>query len=383
VYALSVWGYAPSQVWLTRCCRAYRSWWGSPSSFPAALVRYTYSLATLAPCQPLPRGLQLPGAAVGSRKQAPAVDTSGRSNGRGAAGADSLPGSVAVAAAAADPADQVDKVVGSSATSGTGPQLAAAAAAVPPWENYSHVPGSEGPAPSAPLPSFNWLCAFLVEARRLIDRLKPSELGTLLWALARLRHTPDLVFMEAWYTAAAAKMEGTRMGVLALQLQALGLLQPGQGVPGAVPERFLLLAVGRAEQLLQEGEGSAADLGQVLWGLAQLRYWPGQRWMQLWYEGEVQIMALGGGSLQLRSATVCLQVPQDLQTPHTPGKDVICALLTLLAAPCRLRCAVTAGGGGRGLAAQHSGRCHVGAWQVRLPTTTRVFQGPGSSTGCP
>jgi hypothetical protein len=186
---------------------------------------------------------------------------------------------------------------GGSATGDMGMQSAAPApppaAAAPPWDSYA-ISINEGPAPSAPLPSFNWLTAFLVEGRRLSDRLKPAELGTLLWALARLRHTPDLVFMEAWYTAAAAKMESTRLEVLALQLQALGLLSPGEGVPGAVPERFMLLALGRAEQLVQGGEGSAADLGQMLWGLAQLRYWPGQQWMQVWFEGEEGRVACWG-----------------------------------------------------------------------------------------
>lgn len=93
--------------------------------------------------------------------------------------------------------------------------------------------------------------------------------------------------MEAWYTAAAAKMDRFQPGALALGVQALGLLKPGEGVPGGVSERFLRIALeGRQVMVGFRGE----ELGQMLWGLAELRWWPGDEWMEAWSEGEEGVM---------------------------------------------------------------------------------------------
>jgi hypothetical protein len=95
---------------------------------------------------------------------------------------------------------------------------------------------------------------------------------------------PDLVFMEAWYIAAASKMDRFQPGALALGFQALGLLKPGEGVPGAVSERFLRVALERGKEVMVGFRSE--ELGQVLWGLADLRWWPGDEWMRVWMEGE-------------------------------------------------------------------------------------------------
>ena len=101
--------------------------------------------------------------------------------------------------------------------------------------------------------------------------------------------------MDAWYTAAAAKMDRFQPGALALAFQALGLLKPGEGVPGGVSERFLKIAQDRAAEVMVGFR--AEELGQLLWGLAELRWWPGDEWMQVWMDGE---LSWGGCKAWLR-----------------------------------------------------------------------------------
>lgn len=48
-------------------------------------------------------------------------------------------------------------------------------------------------------PDFNWLCAFLAEARAKVDRLTSRELAVIVWAMAKMGHKPDLIYMEIWY----------------------------------------------------------------------------------------------------------------------------------------------------------------------------------------
>jgi hypothetical protein len=108
---------------------------------------------------------------------------------------------------------------------------------------------------------------------------------------------------------------------LAAAVQALGMLQPGTDVPGAVPGRWLQLVLSHSQQQMQQesesaataadgGSGvrqlhlqqqqqqqqqqqeeqqvvlSASDLSKMLWGLSELKVWPGKPWMDTWLQGE-------------------------------------------------------------------------------------------------
>lgn len=137
------------------------------------------------------------------------------------------------------------------------------------------------------LPSFNWLVAFLADCRRQIDRMKPAELAILLWSMAGLNHTPDLIFMECWYRACAAHMHAFTPQALATAVAAVGMLRPGRDVPGGVSGRWLQLVLQKSREQFDESSGS--ELVKILWGLAELRVWPGQDWMNDWLTGEVQL----------------------------------------------------------------------------------------------
>jgi len=234
VFALATWKAAPSDVWLARWAQVMRQRWGTRGACnPGALVRAAYGLAALPPAQPVPVTLLL---AAQQQKQ------------REAAG--------------------VAQDTTSSAVRSSG----SASAPPPP------------PPPSEQLPSFNWMCGFLGATRLALDALSPGELATLLWSLSRLGHAPDLVFMDGWYRAAAARMAAFGAGELSLALHALGALRPGVGVPGAIPGRFVqeLLPAARAALVSATGQ----QLSQMLWGLAELRLWPGQTWLEDWLAGE-------------------------------------------------------------------------------------------------
>ncbi|KIZ04086.1 hypothetical protein MNEG_3876 [Monoraphidium neglectum] len=142
------------------------------------------------------------------------------------------------------------------------------------------------------------MCGFLGAARLAVDALSPGELATLLWSLSRLGHAPDLAFMDAWYRAAAARAAAFGPGELALALHALGALRPGVGVPGSVPGRFVREVLPAARRIL--GACSGAQLAQTLWGLAELRLWPGQPWLEDWLAAEP--VSLGGSALAEQAA---------------------------------------------------------------------------------
>jgi hypothetical protein len=154
-------------------------------------------------------------------------------------------------------------------------------------------PAAVAAAATYRLPSFNWLTAFLAEARRQIDRMRPAELSSLLWCMASLNHTPDLIFMECWYRAAAARMHAFSPQSLALSLQALGMLRPGTDVPGGVSGRWLQAALLHSRGLLgcsqqqqqQQQQCGGQELARLLWGFGELRFWPGQAWMDDWLAG--------------------------------------------------------------------------------------------------
>jgi hypothetical protein len=155
--------------------------------------------------------------------------------------------------------------------------------------------GQPAAAATYRLPSFNWLTAFLAEARRQIDKMRPAELSSLLWCMASLNHTPDLIFMECWYRAAAARMHAFTPQSLALSLQALGMLRPGTDVPGGVSGRWLQAALLHSRKLLasslqqqqQQQQCGGQELARLLWGFGELRFWPGQAWMDDWLAGEL------------------------------------------------------------------------------------------------
>lgn len=135
------------------------------------------------------------------------------------------------------------------------------------------------------LPSFNWLVAFLAECMRQIDRMKPAELSTLLWSMACLNHTPDLIFMECWYRACAVHMHAFTAQSLSTALQAIGMLKPGNNVPGGISGRWLQLVLQRSRELMSRCSGS--EMVKMLWGLAEIRVWPGQAWIDEWLTGKI------------------------------------------------------------------------------------------------
>jgi hypothetical protein len=228
-FALATWREPPSDVWLARWAQAMRQRWGTRGACPPpALVRAAYALAAMPPAVPTPATQLL--AAARQRGAAASVDGGGGGSGVGGAGAPPPP-----------------------------------------------------PPPLEPLPSFNWMCGFLGAARPALDALAPGELAALLWALARLGHAPDAAFADAWYRAAAARARAFGPAELALALHALGTLRPGVGVPGGVPGRFAAELLPAARRLL--GACTGPQLAQLLWGLAELRLWPGRGWLDDWLAG--------------------------------------------------------------------------------------------------
>eukprot|EP00878_Enallax_costatus_P024147 GHUV01025743.1.p1 GENE.GHUV01025743.1~~GHUV01025743.1.p1 ORF type:complete len:586 (+),score=99.92 GHUV01025743.1:433-2190(+) len=219
LFALACWEVSTSQPFLQRCLTAFRGHWDSAGCHAPTLVRFIFAVTQLPACQPLPEG----------------STTSGQQQGE---------------------------------------------------DSYSNKQ-TGGPADRAVatyrLPSFNWLVAFLSECRRQIDRMKPAELSTLLWSMACLNHTPDLVFMECWYRACAVHMHAFTAQSLSTALQAIGMLQPGKDVPGAISGRWLQLVLQKSKTFMVSG--SCSELVKMLWGFAEIRVWPGQPWMDDWLEG--------------------------------------------------------------------------------------------------
>eukprot|EP00878_Enallax_costatus_P018071 GHUV01019013.1.p1 GENE.GHUV01019013.1~~GHUV01019013.1.p1 ORF type:complete len:662 (+),score=160.67 GHUV01019013.1:433-2418(+) len=222
LFALACWEVSTSQPFLQRCLTAFRGHWDSAGCHAPTLVRFIFAVTQLPACQPLPEG----------------STTSGQQQGE---------------------------------------------------DSYSNKQ-TGGPADRAVatyrLPSFNWLVAFLSECRRQIDRMKPAELSTLLWSMACLNHTPDLVFMECWYRACAVHMHAFTAQSLSTALQAIGMLQPGKDVPGAISGRWLQLVLQKSKTFMVSG--SCSELVKMLWGFAEIRVWPGQPWMDDWLEATQQ-----------------------------------------------------------------------------------------------
>lgn len=114
--------------------------------------------------------------------------------------------------------------------------------------------------------------------------MNAHELVTVIWAMHRLKHVPDMVYMECWYAAAVARMPSFSASNLAVAIHALGVLQPGKDAPGAVSGRFIAVVLPRVQALIAELTGT--ELGQVLWGLAELKIKPGDEFMNNWMSGE-------------------------------------------------------------------------------------------------
>lgn len=121
--------------------------------------------------------------------------------------------------------------------------------------------------------------------------------------------------MEAWYRASAVRMHAFTPATLAAAVQALGMLQPGKDVPGAVSGRWLQLVLNHSQQMMQQQQQgyfkssaagavaaggdseddeqqqqqqqqfSGSDLSKLLWGLAEIKIWPGKPWMDTWLQG--------------------------------------------------------------------------------------------------
>eukprot|EP00879_Flechtneria_rotunda_P021636 GHRR01022805.1.p1 GENE.GHRR01022805.1~~GHRR01022805.1.p1 ORF type:complete len:346 (+),score=114.54 GHRR01022805.1:734-1771(+) len=187
--------------------------------------------------------------------------------------------------------------------------------------SYSSI--SKSAAATYRLPSFNWLVAFLAESRRQMDRMKPAELSTLLWCMACLNHTPDLIFMECWYRAAASHMHAFTPDVLATALQALGMLQPGKEVPGGVSGKFLQVVLTHSREIMSSCNGS--ELSKVLWGFAELRFWPGQAWMDQWVAAAAQQLQ---GMAPINMADIIWALARLRYTPPTPLTSKLSATVT-------------------------------------------------------
>lgn len=322
LFSLAVWRVSVSQPFLQRTLSAFRGHWGSAGCTAPALVRFIYALTQLPACQDLPPKLlqvQPEGAAVylhhEAYRQQRELEVMGGVMGL------SLEDAAAVAATGA----AIGPTAAATAAVDTGQQQQQTSDVPPAAEpsnsssSYNSKKSSSKAAAVATyrLPSFNWLTTFLAECRRQIDRFKPAELSTLLWSSACLNHAPDLIFMEAWFRASAARMHAFTPATLAAAVQALGMLQPGKDVPGAVAGRWLQLVLTHSQQLMQQqrGQGVAAaaaaagqrgkgqkqaieqqqqpgllfsisDLSKLLWGLAELKIWPGKPWMDSWMAGE-------------------------------------------------------------------------------------------------
>ncbi len=111
-------------------------------------------------------------------------------------------------------------------------------------------------------PGFNWTCAFLAEARRQIDKFSPREMASLLWALVRMKHAPDVLFIDAWCRSAALRLRAFPADALVLAVHALGALAPGGGgVAGGVPGRFAGRLLVRCREVF--GQLGGDELAQV------------------------------------------------------------------------------------------------------------------------
>jgi hypothetical protein len=128
-------------------------------------------------------------------------------------------------------------------------------------------------------PDFNWSTAFLAELRSKVDFLTTKELATVLWALAKVRHRPDLIFLEVWYKSAAKRAGSWQGEHIVLALQALAAL-------GAAPVngRFLNVMLPQLPQLMPALQPD--ELASVLWALAALRAKPEAAWMADFMAGE-------------------------------------------------------------------------------------------------
>ncbi|KAF8062903.1 Scube1 [Scenedesmus sp. PABB004] len=285
LFALSVWRVPCSQAFLQRALAAFRGHWGAAGCHAPTLVRFAYALTQLPPCTPLPAGLAatLPPGAPAYQHHA-----EWRAARRLRAVGDALDEQQQQQQQQQEQEQEQaawqlerapDSRRGRRRSRGDG-SYGGSGFLVPDGATPDEPGGGGGGGGSYRLPSFNWLVAFLAECRRQVDVMRPGELSTLLWACAELNHAPDLVFMRAWFRASAARMHAFTPGGLAAALAALGALQPGRGVPGAVSARWLSAALSRSREVLPDASGG--ELAKLLWGFAELRFWPGQAWMDGW-----------------------------------------------------------------------------------------------------
>ncbi|KAF6258064.1 hypothetical protein COO60DRAFT_1701523 [Scenedesmus sp. NREL 46B-D3] len=275
---LAHWGHAPDEAWQQELCvEAF----AQLSAFGAQdLANLMFALA------PLPAGMQqaVPeGAPVYQHHEEWRRQQQQRELGSLMGGIQDGPAAAAAAAAAeaAGRQQQQQRTVAAAASSSSSSSSSSRGSK----GRHRQPPRVQQPAAATyRLPSFNWLTAFLAEARRQIDRMRPAELSSLLWCMASLNHAPDLIFMECWYRAAAARMHAFTPQSLALSLQALGMLRPGTDVPGGVSGRWLAAVLLHSRGLLGSGQQQCGgqELARLLWGFGELRFWPGQAWMDDW-----------------------------------------------------------------------------------------------------
>ncbi|GFH24061.1 uncharacterized protein HaLaN_21779 [Haematococcus lacustris] len=94
-------------------------------------------------------------------------------------------------------------------------------------------------------PSFNWLLAFCGELRSRIDLYTARELASLVWSLARLHHSPDPVFQEAWFRAATRRITNFMPTTLLLALKSLAELRLSDLPP---PGKFIVTMLDRSQR---------------------------------------------------------------------------------------------------------------------------------------
>ncbi|KAL6747105.1 hypothetical protein V8C86DRAFT_1384050 [Haematococcus lacustris] len=123
-------------------------------------------------------------------------------------------------------------------------------------------------------PSFNWLLAFCGELRSRIDLYTARELASLVWSLARLHHSPDPVFQEAWFRAATRRITNFMPTTLLLALRSLAELRLSDLPP---PGKFIVTMLDRSQGLLRSL--NADECSALLWSLVALRVKPNERWM--------------------------------------------------------------------------------------------------------
>jgi len=129
-------------------------------------------------------------------------------------------------------------------------------------------------------PSFNWMAAFLGEARARIDGLRARELATLVWASAKLGHTPDPLFADSWYRCATRAAPNFTPAALVEAIA--GAARCRLGAPGAAPAKWVAAMLARTRELLPQL--SATQQARLLWSFAVLRVAPDELWMDAYME---------------------------------------------------------------------------------------------------